>query len=132
MTRYLLDTNAVIGVLKDVDSPLARRVRQHHPLEIAVSSIVAHELFYGAFKSQRAEQNVARVDSLRFEVLAFDREDARQAGAIRARLALAGQPIGPYDVLIAGQAMARQLVLVTRNIGAFQRIAGVRVEGWQR
>jgi tRNA(fMet)-specific endonuclease VapC len=131
MTRYLLDTNAVIGVLKDVDSPLAHRVRQHHPSEIGISSIVAHELFYGAFKSQRAEQNVTRVDALRFEVLDFDREDARQAGAIRARLALAGQPIGPYDVLIAGQAMARQLVLVTRNVGEFQRIEGLQVEDWQ-
>ena len=59
MTRYLLDTNAVIALLNAVDSPLALRARQEKPSDIAISAIVAHELFYGAFKSQRAAQNVA-------------------------------------------------------------------------
>ena len=80
MTRYLLDTNAVIALLNDAESPLARRVRQHKPADICISSIVAHELFYGAFKSQRAESNITIVDSLQFEVLEFDKEDARRAG----------------------------------------------------
>lgn len=130
MTRYLLDTNAVIALLNDIESPLARRAREHHPSDIAISSIVAHELFYGAFKSQRATQNVALVDALRLEVLDFDREDARRAGEIRARLAPSGRPIGPYDVLIAGQAMARQLTLVTHNASEFGRIEGLTVEDW--
>jgi tRNA(fMet)-specific endonuclease VapC len=131
MTRYLLDTNAVIALLNDAGSPVARRAKQHHPSEVAVSSIVAHELFYGAFKSRRTAHNVALVDALPLEILPFDREDARQAGEIRAQLAAAGQPVGPYDVLIAGQAMARQLVLVTHNTGEFSRIAGLVVEDWQ-
>lgn len=88
MTRYLLDTHVVIALLNDAESPLARRVRQHKPADICISSIVAHELFYGAFKSQRAESNVAIVDSLQFEVLEFDKEDARRAGQVRAYLAL--------------------------------------------
>jgi len=70
-------------------------------------AVVAHELFYGAFKSRRAAQNVALVDSRQFLVLEFDKEDARQAGQIRALLASRGRPIGAYDVLIAGQAKAR-------------------------
>jgi tRNA(fMet)-specific endonuclease VapC len=131
MTRYLLDTNAVIALLNDAGSPVARRAKQHHPSEVAVSSIVAHELFYGAFKSRRTAHNVALVDALPLEILPFDREDGRQAGEIRAQLAAAGQPVGPYDVLIAGQAMARQLVLVTHNTGEFSRIAGLVVEDWQ-
>jgi tRNA(fMet)-specific endonuclease VapC len=131
MTRYLLDTNAVIALLNDAGSPVARRAKQHHPSEVAVSSIVAHELFYGAFKSRRTAHNVALVDALPLEILPFDREDARQAGEIRAQLAAAGQPVGPYDVLIAGQALARQLVLVTHNTGEFSRIAGLVVEDWQ-
>jgi tRNA(fMet)-specific endonuclease VapC len=131
MTRYLLDTNAVIALLNDAGSPVARRAKQHHPSEVAVSSIVAHELFYGAFKSRRTAHNVALVDALPLEILPFDREDGRQAGEIRAQLAAAGQPVGPYDVLIAGHAMARQLVLVTHNTGEFSRIAGLVVEDWQ-
>jgi len=130
MTRYLLDTNAVISLLSDAGSPLASRARRHHPSEIAISSIVAHELLYGAFKSQRTAHNVALVDALRLEVLEFDREDARRAGELRARLALTGRPIGPYDVLIAGQAVARQLILVTHNTGEFGRIEGLTVEDW--
>lgn len=130
MTRYLFDTNAVIALLNDAESPLGRRARQHRPADICISSIVAHELFYGAFKSRRAVHNVALVDSLQFEVLEFDKEDARQAGQIRAQLALRGTPIGPYDVLIAGQAKARQLILVTGNADEFKRVEGLSIEDW--
>jgi len=48
-------------------------------------------------------------------VLELDQEDATQAGEVRAYVALEGTPVGPYDVLIAGQAKARRLILVTRN-----------------
>jgi len=130
--RYLLDANAVIGLLNDVSSNLARRARREKPADIAISAIVPHELFYGAFKSRRAVQNVALVDALQFVVLEFDKEDARQAGKIRALLASKGTPIGPYDVLIAGQAMARNMVLVTRNTDEFERIPGLRLEDWRR
>jgi tRNA(fMet)-specific endonuclease VapC len=132
VTRYLLDTNAVIALLNDARSPVALRAKALRPSEVAVSAVVAHELYYGAFKSRRAAHNVALLDALPLEILPFDREDARQAGAIRAQLAGAGQPIGPYDVLIAGQALARQLVLVTHNANEFRRVAGLAVEDWQQ
>jgi len=102
--RYLLDTNAVIALLNNVTSPAAVRARQVNPREVGMSSIVAHELFYGAFKSARPAQNIALVDGLQFEVVEFDKEDARRAGEVRAQLAQRGTAIGPYDVLIAGQA----------------------------
>ena len=98
---------------------------------MGVSAIVMHELFYGAFRSARVEANVARVDGLRFEVVAFEREDARASGAVRAALATAGAAIGPYDVLIAGQALARGLTLVTHNTREFGRVEGLRVEDWE-
>ena len=132
MMQYLLDTNAVIAILKDANSPLAKRTRAHNPMEICISSIVTHELFYGAFKSQRSDHNVLLVDSLRFEVLEFDKEDARAAGEIRAILALKGKPIGPYDILIAGQAKARDLILITHNTQEFNRVHGLMVEDWER
>lgn len=129
--RYLLDANAVIGLLNDVNSNLARRARRETPRDIAISAIVAHELYYGAFKSRRAERNLALVDALQFATVAFDREDARQAGEIRAALAAEGMPIGPYDVLIAGQALARNLILITHNTGEFGRVPGLRIEDWE-
>jgi tRNA(fMet)-specific endonuclease VapC len=129
--RYLLDANVVIGLLNDANSKLAQRARRERPADIALSAIVAHELFYGAFKSRRAAHNVALVDSLQFAVLDFDTEDARQAGEIRALLASRGTPIGPYDVLIAGQAKARNLTLVTHNTDEFGRVPGLRFDDWQ-
>jgi tRNA(fMet)-specific endonuclease VapC len=68
---------------------------------------------------------------MRFEVLEFDKEDARCAAEIRAVLATAGQSVGPYDVLIAGQAVSLSLVLVTHNVGEFSRVSGLRLEDWQ-
>jgi tRNA(fMet)-specific endonuclease VapC len=62
---------------------------------------------------------------------AFSREDAREAGEIRATLAEAGTPIGPYDLLIAGQARARALVVVTHNTREFSRVAGLQTEDWE-
>jgi tRNA(fMet)-specific endonuclease VapC len=129
--RYLLDANAVIALLNDKTSKAAQRARQERPGDMAVSAIAAHELFYGAFKSRRAAQNLALVDALQFVVLEFDTEDARQAGEIRALLASNGTPIGPYDVLIAGQAVARDLILVTHNTHEFGRVTGLQIEDWQ-
>lgn len=128
--RYLLDANVVIALLNDSTSRVAQRARREKPSDVAIPAIVVHELFYGAFKSQRADRNVTLVDALRFTVIDFDKEDARQSGQIRALLARKGTPIGPYDVLIAGQAAARNLTLVTHNIEEFRRVPGLRVEDW--
>jgi tRNA(fMet)-specific endonuclease VapC len=98
---------------------------------VAIPAIVAHELFYGASKSRRAARNLALIEALQFAVLEFDKEDARRAGAIRALLASKGTPIGPHDVLIAGQAVARNLILVTHNAQEFGRVPGLRFEDWQ-
>jgi tRNA(fMet)-specific endonuclease VapC len=129
--RYLLDANVAIGLLNSNTSKLAQRARREQSVDIALSAVVVHELFYGAFKSQRAERNAVLIDALKFEVIAFDKEDARQAGEIRALLAAKGTPIGPYDVLIAGQAKARSLILVTHNTREFKRVPGLRLENWE-
>lgn len=128
--RFLLDSNAVIALLRG-DSGFLRRLREHRPEDFGIPAIVAHELFYGAYRGKRRTENLARVEALPFEVVEFDYEDARQAGQIRAGLAAAGTPIGPYDVLIAGQAMARTLTLITHNTREFERVPGLRFEDWQ-
>ena len=127
--KYLLDTNAVIALLKGEPSFVSRLTRR--PVEaFGVSAIVAHELYYGAFRSARVADNLERLDALRFPVVAFDAEDARQAGFVRAALARAGEPIGPYDVLIAGQALARGSTLITRNVREFARVPELKFEDW--
>jgi tRNA(fMet)-specific endonuclease VapC len=129
--RFLLDANAVIALLRDPTSTLGRRARQERSGDLAISAIVAHELFYGAFKSRRATANVSAIAALRFAVLEFDKEDARQSGEIRAYLAANGRSIGPYDVLIAGQAVSRDLTLITHNTAEFGRVPRLRLEDWE-
>ena len=128
--KFLLGSNAVIALLKG-HAGFLTRLRRHQPRDFGVPAIVAHELYYGACKGRRTDENLARVDALQFEVVDFDREDARQAGELRAMLAAAGTPIGAYDVLIAGQALARALTLVTHNTREFQRVPGLAMEDWE-
>jgi predicted nucleic acid-binding protein len=84
--NFLLDTNSVIAILKG-HAGVLRRMRQSQPRDLAVSSIVAHELFYGACEGHRTADNPTRIEALRFEILEFDREDAHHAGQLRATLA---------------------------------------------
>ncbi len=92
-------------MLKGEPKMLAR-LRAHLPADVGMPSIVAHELYYGAYKSQPAAANLGRIEALQLEVVPFDTGDAQHAGEIRAQLVAAGTQVGPYDVLIAGQAMA--------------------------
>jgi tRNA(fMet)-specific endonuclease VapC len=89
-------------------------------------------LFHGAAKSARPEQNRLEVErfAARLEVLPFDLEAAGHAAEIRAKLERQGQSIGGYDVLIAGHARSRGLIVVTGNLGEFNRVEGLRCEDW--
>jgi len=127
--KFLLDTNAVIAVLKGNEGLIAK-LKQHQPADFGMSSIVSHELAFGAYNSQRVDQNLQIVESLQFVVLEFSKSDAHAAGKIRAALKKQDCPIGPYDVLIAGQAVARSLILVTNNMKEFKRDQGLKVEDW--
>ncbi|MFK0380351.1 type II toxin-antitoxin system VapC family toxin [Pandoraea sp. NPDC090278] len=127
---YLLDTNIVIAMLKGVPEVLFR-LRAHSPNAFALPSIVTHELYFGAYRGAQVEANLARVQGLQLQVIPFDAEDAEHAGEIRAVMARAGSPVGAYDALIAGQARARQLVLITQNARVFARVPGLTVEDWK-
>lgn len=134
MIGWLLDTNAVIALAARRSETMLRRIEAIEPGALAVSSIVAHELYFGAYKSQKVDFNLETLRLLFNDImiLDLDREDARTAGEIRADLKSRGTPIGPYDVLIAGQALARGLPLVTNNTAEFGRIAGLRFEDWTK
>jgi tRNA(fMet)-specific endonuclease VapC len=132
VTLRLLDTNAVITLLTRRSDALLRRVEAAEVGSLAVSSVVTHELYYGAYRSQKVAFNLETLRLLFADlaILDFDREDARVAGEIRADLARQGTPIGPYDVLIAGQARARNLTLITNNTDEFARVPGLQLQDW--
>ena len=128
--KFLLDSNAVIELLKG-NPAVSERARRFEPADFGLPAVVAHELYFGAFKSNRTAVHLARLDALRFDVVAFDREDARRAGEVRALLASRGTPVGGYDTLIAGQTLARRLTLITHNLRDFARVPGLTFEDWQ-
>jgi tRNA(fMet)-specific endonuclease VapC len=129
---WLLDTNAVITLVTRRSDALLRRVEAAEPGTLAVSSIVAHELYFGAYRSQKIEFDLETLRLLFADlvILELDREDARIAGVISATLARQGTPIGPYDALIAGQTKARSATLVTNKLSEFQRVDGLEIEDW--
>ena len=132
MIEYLLDTNTVIALVGKKSDAVLVRLDRIKPGVAGVCSIVAHELYFGAYKSQKIAHNLETLRLLFADlvILDFDQEDARAAGEIRAGLAKKGTPIGPLDVLIAGQAKHRGAILVTNNVGEFRRVEELRLEDW--
>lgn len=131
MLRYMLDTNLCIRVLRD--KPQSIRDRFNAEADgLCISTIILTELLHGAEKSVRPALNRTKVEQFaaRLEVLPFDHEAAAHAADIRADLERKGTPIGGYDVLIAGHARSRGLVVVTGNLGEFSRVEGLRCEDW--
>ncbi len=132
MLRYMLDTNLCIRVLRD--RPASLRTRFNADAEgLCISTIVLTELLNGALKSARPAENRRSVENFaaRLDVLAFDADAAGHAADIRAVFERAGLTIGSYDVLIAGHARSRGLVVVTGNLGEFRRVDGLRSEDWK-
>ncbi len=132
---YLLDTNACIalinGALPSVRSRFDKAVDRG--ARIHVSSIVAFELWYGVAKGSRPELNARRVEIFfagPVSLLPFEDGDARAAGRVRAALEMSGKLIGPYDLLIAGQALHRDLTLISANIIEFRRVKALHWEDW--
>lgn len=132
MLKYLLDTNLCIRVLRDKPQGLRERFNAEAS-GLSISSVVLYELLYGAAKSARPVENRHQVEAFaaRLEVLDFDGDAAAHAGEIRADLEREGRPIGGYDVLIAGHARSRGLIVVTGNLAEFQRVEGLRCEDWE-
>jgi len=133
--NYLLDTNAVIALLKNHPSCVRSRLRRvaSRGASIGVSSVVLYELWYGVARSERRRENADRVRvflSGNIQVVPFDAEDAVAAGDLRVNLERAGTPIGPYDLLIAAQALRSGATLVTANVAEFARVRGLLWQDW--
>jgi tRNA(fMet)-specific endonuclease VapC len=134
---YLLDTNAVVALLRNRPVKVRERYREAEASGdyLALSSVVLSELWYGVAKSSQVPENTERLRILLsgdLDLLDFDDEDARTAGQVRASLEKDGNPIGAYDVLIAGQALRRGLTVVTANTTEFDRVTGLSWQDWTK
>jgi tRNA(fMet)-specific endonuclease VapC len=128
---HLLDTDICIGVLRKRPG-MAQRLSELSPADCAVSMVTVYELLSGVRKAREPEKEREKVERFVGAIieLPFDRAAAEVAARIRAELEQQGTPIGPYDLLIAGQALANNLTLVSNNVQEFQRVAGLRIESW--
>lgn len=127
----MLDTNIWIALARG-DREIQDRLKQFKPSTIVTCSIVGAELQYGARHSTRVQENLEGFEALLapFTSLPFDDKAAAHYGLIRADLERAGTPIGANDLLIAAIARANDCILVTRNVGEFRRVPGLRIERW--
>lgn len=126
--KYLLDTNIVIALFAN-DEMVKENLKKAE--EIFVPSIVIGELFYGAYKSAHAKENISRIDSFANNntVLGCDNETARLYGEIKSTLSNKGRPIPENDIWIAAIAMQYNVVLVSRD-AHFGEIDTFKVEAW--
>ena len=130
---YLLDTNICIYIINKNPKNVIQKLNNLNPSDVKISSITVAELEYGASKSARREQNRNALYKFLspFEILDFDTHDAEIYGIIRAELEKQGKPIGPYDLQLASQALARDLIFVTSNTAEFSQIKGIKLENWK-
>lgn len=129
--KFVLDTNICIFAIKNRPLSVQQAFNRRHG-QLCVSAITAMELAYGAEKSAAPVRNHIVVDGFlkRLEILGYDRAAAVDSGQLRAELARAGTPIGPYDAMIAGHTRSRGLVLVTNNTREFSRVPGLPLDDW--
>ena len=128
---YLLDSNILIYFFKNMGAVRQHVARQTDD-DIRLCTPVLWELLTGAYKSERPQSQLLKLQAVRqrFRVEVLDEAAADQAALARAHLEQRGTPIGNTDTLIAGIALAHDLTLVTRNVREFARVPGLRLDNW--
>ena len=132
MLTHLLDTNVCIGAMRG-NAHIQRVLAGRHPNDLGVSMVTMFELYSGVALCRNPEKEAGKVDLFLepLHVLPFDLDAAKRAAEVRADLQRGGSLIGPFDLLIAGHALALELILVTHNQDEFKRVPGLRLEDWQ-
>lgn len=125
---YLVDTNIVIALFNG-DANVLQKLREAKATFI--STIAIGELYFGAYKSLRVDENVRRIDEFAAAniILVCDKETARLYGATKNALKIKGKPIPENDIWIAATCLQYGLTLVSRD-AHFKEIAGLTVESW--
>jgi tRNA(fMet)-specific endonuclease VapC len=129
---YLLDTNVCIAAMRGYPAVI-RNLASQSPEDCAVSMVSVFELMAGVFRCNDPEREGRKVSTFLepFHLLPFDWDSALKTAEIRFQLEKNGTRIGPYDLQLAGQALALDLTLVTRNTREFQRVTCLRLEDWE-
>ena len=130
--RFLMDTNVVIFVLKDLAGKVAARLQQEPAKEVVICAVVGAELYHGATKYGVPERRRAVLDGFLapYRSLAFDSNCVPHYARIRDQLERANHVIGGNDLMIAAIALAHRLTVVTHNCREFERVQGLQVEDW--
>jgi tRNA(fMet)-specific endonuclease VapC len=134
LSGSLLDTDILINLVFARSATLNKRFAaaalSREPLFL--SAISLYEFRFGAERSKHRSFQLAALDRFleRASVANFDSDDAGRAALLKGALAAQGRLIGPYDLLIAGQALARGWTVVTGNTDEFSRVEGLEVEDW--
>ena len=129
---YLLDT-CILSLFARGNRQVLNRVKQTPPEAIGLSTVTVMEIEYGlALNPARAEKLRPVLDAFvgAVKVIDYDLDAALATARLRAVLRAKGTPIGPFDTMIAGTAVARGLIMVTANTDEFQRVDGLVVEDW--
>jgi tRNA(fMet)-specific endonuclease VapC len=129
---YLLDTNICIFAINRKPDNVLSIIKEKSIMGLYISSITLAELEYGIENSLQQEKN--RIALLKFisifNVLNFDDDDAISYGKLKSRLKRTGKLIGPLDMLLAAQALSKDMIFVTNNASEFERIEGLQIEDW--
>jgi len=130
---YLLDTDILIYSLKG-DEAVQQNLRNHLNDPLQISSVTLMELYYGAYKSQKMESNLAKVRKIEnsLEIIPVSRETAEIFGMLKAKFEVTGMPLDDFDLILAATALSHNLILVTNNECHFQRIDGLKIENWSK
>lgn len=131
--KYLLDTCVISDFVKGEAGVLAR-LKSEKPKDLAISSVSLMEIEYGlALNPARTKKILPVINALlkMVTIIPYEPMDAKATVSIRAHLKKEGKPIGPYDVMIAGCALSRQLLMVTSNTKEFNRVTGLSLEDWR-
>lgn len=132
--KYLLDTCTISHFVKG-QANILTRLTECSPELISISTITVMEIEYGLkLNLERARLINSIIETLlsKVNILPFQRRDAEVAGNLRAELKKLGTPIGPFDSLIAAQAISHGLILVTQNIKEFDRVSALMIEDWSQ
>ena len=95
--------------------------------------VTLYELYAGVERCRDPDGERKKVEALVAPIhcLPFDELAARHAARVRWHLQRRGELIGPYDLLLAGQALSLEVTLVTHNTREFERVPGLSFEDWQ-
>jgi tRNA(fMet)-specific endonuclease VapC len=136
--RYLLDTNILSEPLRPDPNPQILEHLQRYEAEIAIASVVWHEMLLGAFRLRSSarrsaiEAYLTDVIAPTVPILPYDSQAAHWHATERVRLVSLGQTPSFADGQIAAIARVNQLVLITSNVADFSRFQDLLVETWTR